>query len=138
MVQKAHEEMKDLMTEHVTNSDRMNALFSALASDTKYNVNRNQRKEIVKLFGAAAEIFEESLSTFVSKVVTLLQKLLKESQEYLHLSISWSMGRVINCITAKIESLDEGAAQTDQVLMQLYSDFSFPSASYLKYIDQTF
>jgi len=79
MVQKAHEEMKDLMTEHITNSDRMNALFNALASDTKYNINRNQRKEIVKLFGVAAEIFEESLSTFVSKVVTLLQKLLKES-----------------------------------------------------------
>ena len=66
MVYKAHEEMKDLMTEHITNTDRMNAFLSALStSDTKYNSNKGQRKEIIKLYGIAAEIFEESLNTFV-------------------------------------------------------------------------
>lgn len=53
------------MTEHITNTDRMNAFLAALASDNRYNVNQQQRKEIVKVYGAAAEIFEESLLSFV-------------------------------------------------------------------------
>jgi hypothetical protein len=65
MVPKALEEVRDLMTEHVTNTDRMNAFFSSLAADNKHNINQNQRKEIIKLFGLAAEIFEESLASFV-------------------------------------------------------------------------
>lgn len=39
MVSKAHEEIKDLMTEHITNTDRMNSYLAALASDNKYSVN---------------------------------------------------------------------------------------------------
>ena len=66
MIYKAHEEIKDLMTEHITNTDRMNAFLSALSmSDTKYNTNKGHRKEIIKIYGIAAEIFEESLMTFV-------------------------------------------------------------------------
>lgn len=79
MVQKANEEIRDLMTEHITNTDRMNTLLSAFGNDTKYNLNKNQRKEIIKLYGVAAEIFEESLTTFVPKLVLLFQKLLKEN-----------------------------------------------------------
>lgn len=41
MLSKAHEEIRDLMTEHITNTDRMNAFLTALSSDTKYNVNQN-------------------------------------------------------------------------------------------------
>ena len=53
------------MSEHITNTDRMNAFLSALSSENKYNLNQNKRKEIIKLYGIAAEIFEDSLTTFV-------------------------------------------------------------------------
>ena len=33
LVNSAHEEIHDLMSEHITNSDRMNAFLSALAQD---------------------------------------------------------------------------------------------------------
>ena len=127
MISKAHEEMRDLMSEHITNTDRMNALLSSLANDTKYNLNKNQRKEIIKLFGVAAEIFEESLITFVPKLVLLFQKLLKECLDYLHHSIAWSLGKVIFFITSKIQSIEEGSHQTNQVLKQLYTNFYIPN-----------
>ena len=88
MVFKAQEEMRDLMTEHITNSDRMNVFLTALSSENKYSINANQRKEIVKLYGVAAEIFEDSLSSFVIKMISFLIKLLKENQDYIHYSIS--------------------------------------------------
>ena len=98
MVEKAHEEMKDLMTEHITNTDRMNVFLTALASDTKYNVNQRQKKEVVKLFSVAAEVFEDSLQTFIPKIVTLLNKLLQNQKDYLHFSVQQVVGSVVKYI----------------------------------------
>lgn len=71
MVPKAHEEMRDLMIEHITNTDRMNAFLGAVA-DNRYNTSKNQRKEVVKLYGIATEIFEESLCTFSGKIILFI------------------------------------------------------------------
>jgi len=62
------------MTEHITNSDRMNTFLSALAQEgnpasTGY---KNQRREMARLYGVAAEIYEESLITFVQKIIFYL------------------------------------------------------------------
>lgn len=94
--------MRDLMTEHITNTDRMNALFAALASENRYNINQNQRKEIVKLYGVAAEIFEESLLSFVQKIIMYLQKLMKENHDFLHSTIAQSVGKVVRYIVCRI------------------------------------
>jgi hypothetical protein len=69
-VTKAHEEISDLMGEHITNSDRMTAFLGALAGPGDKNSpnNKSQRKEMIKIYGLAAELYEESLLTFVLKV----------------------------------------------------------------------
>lgn len=127
MVFKAHEEMRDLMTEHITNSDRMNAFLGALAHDNKYNANKNQRKEIIKLYGIASEIFEESLATFVQKILMYLQKILKENQEYTQSSVAWSLGKVVANITSKLSNLDDKVAQVDSVLQILFQNMQVPN-----------
>jgi len=119
MVAKAHEEMRDLMTEHITNTDRMNTFLSAL-SDNRYNLNKNQRKEIIKLYGIASEIFEDSLVTFVHKIIMHLQKLLKENLDFIHYSIASSLGKIVFNITSRIQNSEELLDQTNLILRILF------------------
>ena len=74
------------MSEHVTNSDRMNAFLAALAGPGDKNSpnNKSQRKEMLKIFGSAAELYEESLLTFVVKIALHLAKVIKENEPAYH------------------------------------------------------
>jgi hypothetical protein len=58
------------MSEHITNSDRMNAFLGALAGpgDKSSPNNISQRKEMIKVYGSASELYEESLLSFVQKI----------------------------------------------------------------------
>jgi len=67
----AIEEIKELMTEHITNTDRMNAFLLALSEHNEH-MKPNHKKEMVKLYGSAAEIFEEALIPFLPKILTYL------------------------------------------------------------------
>jgi hypothetical protein len=44
----------------------------------------NHRKELIKIYGNAAEIFEEALLPFMPKILTYLQRKLKENDSILH------------------------------------------------------
>lgn len=56
----AHDEIRELMTEHITNTDRMN-VFLLQISETTELMKVSQKKELIKLYAEAAEIFEEAL-----------------------------------------------------------------------------
>ena len=55
---------------------------------------------MIKLYGQAAEVYEESLVTFTQKVVLYLQKLLKENEAYYHQSIAQSLGKLVKHVTS--------------------------------------
>ena len=65
------------MTTDITDNDRMNCFLSAI-SDSNEHMKPQQKKEQIKIFGIAAEIFEEALIPFLPKVLATLQKKLKE------------------------------------------------------------
>lgn len=65
------------MTENITNTDRMNAFLFAL-SESNEHMKPNHKKELIKLYSVAAEIFEDSLIPFLPKILTYLQRKLKE------------------------------------------------------------
>jgi hypothetical protein len=67
----AHDEIRELMTEHITNTDRMNS-FLLMLSEFNDHMKPNQKKEMIKLYGEAAEVFEESLLPFMPKVLGYL------------------------------------------------------------------
>lgn len=65
------------MTEHITNTDRMNA-FLFMLSEHNEHMKPNHKKELIKIYGNSAEIFEEALVPFLPKILTYLQRKLKE------------------------------------------------------------
>jgi hypothetical protein len=67
----ALDEVRELMTEHITNTDRMNA-FLYMISEFNEHTKPNHKKELIKLYGMGAEIFEEALIPFMPKILTYL------------------------------------------------------------------
>ena len=65
------------MTEHITNTERMNAFLYMLQEHTEH-MKINHRRELLRTYTAAAEIFEESLIPFLPKITGYLEKKLKE------------------------------------------------------------
>ena len=55
------------MTEHITNTERMNA-FLFLLQEHNEHMKINHRRELLKIYGSAAEIFEEALVPFLPKI----------------------------------------------------------------------
>lgn len=50
---------------------------------------------MIKVYGEAAEIFEESLATFIPKIVQFLLKILKESEVLYHMPVAQSVGKLV-------------------------------------------
>ena len=65
----AVEELKELMVEHITNTDRMNTFLYHINEQTDH-LGNTQKKEYIKVYGIAAEIFEESLIPFLPKILS--------------------------------------------------------------------
>lgn len=87
----ALEEVKELMTEHITNTDRMN-VFLQIISEFNEHMKPNHKKELIKLYGLAAEIFEEALLPFMPKILANIQKKLKDNDASMHVPISDALG----------------------------------------------
>jgi hypothetical protein len=64
----AQDEVRELMTEHVTNNERMNVLIFHIC-DFNDSMRANQKKEHIKLLGQAGEIFEGKLIPFLPKIL---------------------------------------------------------------------
>mmetsp|Transcript_21393 Transcript_21393/g.33090 ORF Transcript_21393/g.33090 Transcript_21393/m.33090 type:complete len:92 (-) Transcript_21393:4250-4525(-) len=65
-------------------------------------------KEQIKVFGVAGEIFEESLVPYLPRILSNLQKLLKEdAAARLHNAISETLGQLVLHVVDKLETLDE-------------------------------
>lgn len=71
------------MTIHITNTERMNTFLSTISESNEY-MKSNQKKEYIKLYGEAAQIFEDALLPFVHKVLGFILKRLKDPDQTLH------------------------------------------------------
>jgi len=91
----AADEVHELMTEHITNTDRMNAFLFALQEHNEH-MKPQQRKELIRFYATAAEIFEEALVPFMPKVLGYLQRKLKENDTLLHGPVSDSLGAMVH------------------------------------------
>ena len=66
------------MTEHITNTDRMNAFLFMLQEHNEH-MKPNHRRELIKLYSTAAEIFEEALVPFMPKLMNFINRKLKDN-----------------------------------------------------------
>ncbi len=79
------------MTEHITNTERMNA-FLHMLQDHHEHMKVGHRRELIKTYSAAAEIFEDALIPFLPKIYGYLEKKLKEGDTQLHSVIAEALG----------------------------------------------
>ena len=98
----AIEELKELMVEHITNTDRMNTFLYHIAEQTDH-LKQTQKKEYIKIYGIASEIFEESLIPFLPKVLSQIQQKLKENDApEIHNAYAESIGMVLHNVLKNI------------------------------------
>mmetsp|Transcript_6966 Transcript_6966/g.6118 ORF Transcript_6966/g.6118 Transcript_6966/m.6118 type:complete len:137 (+) Transcript_6966:237-647(+) len=89
----------------------------------------SHKKETLKVYGEAAEIFEDALIPFLPKILTYLQRKLKEGDEHLHGVISESMGALVLHVFKKVESLDDLIKEFNPILKLLFTNLSLPTRS---------
>ncbi len=94
------------MATEITDNDRMISFLSTV-SDQNEHMKPQQKKEQVKIYGLAAEIFEESLLPFLPKILAALSKKLKEGTAPIHEAISDTLGQMVFYIVNKVEEFDE-------------------------------
>jgi hypothetical protein len=96
------EEVKKFMMNDITDTDKMNTFLTSVAEHNEH-MKPQQKKEHLKVYGLAAEIFEESLIPFLPKIHTVLQKKCKESTSNMHSAISDTLGQIVLHILEKVE-----------------------------------
>jgi hypothetical protein len=54
-----------------------------------------QRKELIKLLGTAAEVFNDKVSQFIPKILQFYHKRVKDADNFLHIPLSETMGSIV-------------------------------------------
>lgn len=62
------DEVKKFMSTDITDTEKMTIFLSSL-SDYNEHMKLQQKKEQIKIYGIASEIFEESLIPFLPKIL---------------------------------------------------------------------
>ena len=111
------------MTQHITNNDRMTTFLSTISKSNEY-MKVTHKKEYIKLYGEAAEIFEDALIPFIPKVLTYLSKKMKESDALLHTATSDSIGLIVHhCLKNVTDENLKGQTLKD-VLKAMYTNMN--------------
>lgn len=122
----AWDEVKELMTEHIINTERMNT-FLYLISEQNQHMKISQ-KEYIKLYGLAGEIFEETLLPFIPKIMGYLKKKLKSNDNHLHEVCSEALGSIVHHVLKNIENFDDCLATFEgNILKGIYSSLNSPA-----------
>lgn len=125
-LKQGQDEVQELMTEHITNTDRMNA-FLFLLQDHHEHMKIAQRRELLKAYGSAAEIFEEALLPFLPKITAYLEKKLKDGDSQLHTVISDSLGQCVHYLLGKTDSIEEILNHFNPILRMIFTNLALPS-----------
>ena len=100
----AFEELRDIMRNQVNSNERMNTLLT-IFSEQNASMSLIQRKEGMKLFGVMGEVFEDNLSPFVYKIVSLCLKRAEDPQ--LHTAISDSLGIMAHHVFKQMDEAEK-------------------------------
>ena len=66
-----------------------------------------QKKELIKLIGNAAEIFDEKLVPFLPKILGFYSKRIKDSDNFLHPPLAETMGQMVHYIFKKLSDQND-------------------------------
>lgn len=92
------------MATEITDNDRMNSFLSAVC-DHHEHMKPQQRREQIKIYGLAAEIFEEALIPFLPKILGNLGKKLREAANHMQEAIAETLGLMVYFIINKVAAM---------------------------------
>jgi hypothetical protein len=98
-----NEEINKFMMQEIREHEHMVLFFNKL-SEANDHMKPQQKKEYIKIYGKAAQIFEESLIPYLPKMLNILHKKAKmEGQNELHGVISDTLGIITFHVVPKVE-----------------------------------
>ena len=99
------EEIRKFMMAEITDHEHM-LLFLNMLAESNDHMKLQQKKEYIKVFGVAAEIFEEALIPYLPKILSTFSKRTTEQSTELHQCIADTLGQVVLHIVDKGETFD--------------------------------
>jgi len=87
----------------------------------------NQRKEMLRTYVHAAEIFEEALIPFLPKISGYLEKKLKDGDPNLHPVIADALGHNVHFLLRKTDSLEELLNHINPIMRMIFTNLALPS-----------
>ena len=94
------------MTVEITDHEHM-VLFLSLIGEANDHMKTQQKKEYIKIFGLAAEIFEESLIPYLQKILTIFCKRVNEYSTDVHQEIAETLGKIVSKLIDKGETYEQ-------------------------------
>jgi hypothetical protein len=104
----------------------MNAFLFMLQEHNEH-MKIGQRKELLKVYASAAEIFEDALLPFLPKIHGYLDKKLREGDTQLHQVIAESLGALIHHLLSKVDQLTDLLGYFNPVLKVIFASLSSAS-----------
>lgn len=102
------------MATEITDNDRMNSFLSTVGEHTEH-MKQQQRREQIKIYGLAAEIFEEALIPFLPKILLIVAKKVKEATSYMQEALAETMGLMVYFIVNKVGTMGLEAANGESL-----------------------
>jgi len=87
----AQEEIRKFMTVEITDHEHM-LLFLNILAESNDHMKLQQKKEYIKIFGLAAEIFEDALIPYLQRILNTFCKRANEQNADLHQCIADTLG----------------------------------------------
>lgn len=122
--QTAHEEIRAVLTRCARNEHCINSFLAALSNVNEQSLSPMQRKEFIKLYGYIAEVLEGDCIPFIPKLVSIMQKKLKESNPHLHEAIAASFGSLIHNTMHTFPDIQSSCGSLGAVLKVLFANLN--------------
>ena len=100
-----NEEINRFMMQEIREHEHM-VIFMNKLSEANNHMKPQQKKEYIKIYGKASQIFEEALIPYLQKMLNILLKKSKEGQTDLYPVISDTLGMMTFHIVTKAEDYE--------------------------------
>lgn len=86
-----------------------------------------QKKEYIKVYAIAAEIFEESLIPFLPKILSTFTKKLKEESGEIHCAYADALGAIVHNVVGNLTDFEDIDNVMDTIFTMIFTNLNLPA-----------
>ena len=90
-------------------------------------MKNTQKKEYIRVYGLASEIFEESLIPFLPKILAQITKRLKDGNNEIHLAYAEALGSIVHNVMNNLTDFDEIDNVMDMIFTMIFTNLNQPA-----------